>query len=133
MNRTRYRVILTLLGVALAAVVVGAALLTPNGTAPDLPDGVDSYAPLDGATVLRQTGVVVDLSPGYAIALTIDATAIPDAEIATIPETGRFSWVPGQGKTFEEWSPGFHVVEVTWDRATGLPDPGSLRWRFRVQ
>jgi hypothetical protein len=126
-------VILTVLGAALAAVVVGAVVLTPSGRAPDLPDVLDSYAPVDGSTVLRQTRIVVDLAPGYDLDLRVDGTAIPDSELDVIEETGRFSWEPGPGKTFEQWTPGFHAIEATWDRVTGLPDPGSLRWRFRVQ
>lgn len=132
-SQTRYRVILALLGIAFAAVVVGAVLFTPSGRAPDLPAALDSYSPLDGATVLRQTRVVIDLAPDYDIDLVVDGTAIPDSELDVVSETGRFTWEPGPGKTFEEWAPGFHVIEVTWDRVIGLPDPGSLRWRFRVQ
>ena len=132
-SQTRYRVILALLGVAFAAVVVGAVLVTPSGRAPDLPDALGSYSPVDGATVLRQTRLVVDLAPDYDIDLVVDGAAIPDSELDVISETGRFTWEPGPGKTFEEWTPGFHAIEVTWDRITGLPDPGSLRWRFRVQ
>ncbi len=133
MTNTRYRLILTLLGVAFAAVVVAAVVFTPSGRTPDLPDALDSYSPADGATVLRQTDLVIDLGPGYAIDLIVDGTPIPDAELGIVEETGRFTWQPGPGKTFEEWTPGFHAIEVTWDRVTGLPDPGSLRWRFRVQ
>ena len=61
-SRTRYRVVLSLLGIALVAIVVGAVILTPSGDAPRLPSAVDSYAPVDGATVLRQTQVVIDLN-----------------------------------------------------------------------
>lgn len=133
MSQTRYRVILTLLGVAFAVVVAGAVVLTPSGRAPDLPDALDVYAPEDGAIVLRQTRLVVDLAPGYEIDLVVDGTPIPDSELVVIEETGRFTWEPGPGQTFEEWTPGFHAIEATWDRIIGLPDPGSLRWRFRVQ
>ena len=133
MSQTRYRIILSLLGVAFAVIVIGAVLLTPSGDAPRLPDAVDDYSPRDGALVLRQTQLVIDLQPGYDIDLRIDGVGIPDIELDVVPETGRFVWVPGPGKMFEEWAPGFHAIEVTWDRTSGLPDPGSLRWSFRVQ
>ena len=83
--------------------------------------------------MLRQTQLVIDLGVGYDIDLVIDGVAIQDAELDVVEETGRFTWTPGPGKAFEEWTPGLHVIEVTWDRTIGLPDPGSLRWSFRVQ
>lgn len=133
MTRTRYRIVLTLLGIALVLIVVFAVVLAPEGRAPRLPTAVELYAPEDGATVLRQTQVVVDLEPGYDLDLVIDGTAIPDREIDVTEETGRFVFVPGPGKIIETWAPGFHAVEAEWDRINGLPDPNSLRWSFRVQ
>jgi hypothetical protein len=132
-QQTRHRITFLILGVALIVIVAGAIALAPDGRTTALPDAVDSYAPVDGATVLRQTQLVIDLGVGYAIDLMVDGVAIPDAELDIVPQTGLFTWTPGPGKTFEEWAPGFHAVAVTWDRATGLPDPGSLRWSFRVQ
>ncbi len=130
---TRYRVIFTLLGVALVAIIVGAVVLSPDGRAPSLPAAVDGYAPADGDLVLRQTRIEVDLQVGYEIELVIDDVPIPDAEIQRVEATGLFTWTPGPGKTFESWAPGFHAVVVRWDRTSGLPDPGSLRWSFRAQ
>jgi hypothetical protein len=132
-SQTRYRIVLSLLGVTFAAIVIGAVILTPSGDAPRLPDAVDGYSPADGATVLRQTQLVIDLKPGYDIDLRVDGVPIPDSELDAVEETGRFVWIPGPGKTFEEWVPGFRAIQVTWDRTSGLPDPGELRWTFRVQ
>ena len=132
-NRTRYRVILTLLGSALALVVVLAVVLSPSGREARLPGAVDSYAPADGATVLRQTQVVIDLEPGYDLDLVVDGVEIPDAELDVIAETGRFTYSPGPDKAIAEWLPGLHAIAASWDRIAGLPDPGSLRWSFRVQ
>ncbi len=133
MSPTRYRVILLLLGVLFAAVIVGAVILTPSGDAPRLPDALESFSPADGATVLRQTRIEIDLAVGYDIDLVVDGVSIPDSELDVIEQTGRFAWVPGPGKTFDEWAPGFHTIEVSWERRTGLPDPGSIRWSFRAQ
>ncbi len=130
---TRYRVIFTLLGFALVAIIVGAVILSPDGRAPSLPAAVDRYAPTDGALVLRQTRIEIDLQAGYDIDLVVDGVPIPDAELEHVEATGLFTWTPGPGQTFDTWTPGFHTVEVRWDRRTGLPDPGSLRWSFRVQ
>ena len=133
MTQTRYRIVLTLLGLALAVIVIAAVVFMPSGRSPGLPDTVETYSPTDGDTVQRQTRVVVDLEPGYDISLVVDGAPIPSTEISVIEATGVFTWEPGEGRSVEAWIPGLHVVEVTWDRATGLPDPGSLRWSFRVQ
>jgi hypothetical protein len=133
MNSTRYRVILAVLGIVFIVIVIGAVLFTPSGDPGAVPDPVDSIAPADGDLVLRQTTVVLDLQSGYEARLTIDGTPIPPTEVAFIEGTGRHEFAPGPGKTIEEWTVGFHVVEATWDRANGLPDPGSLTWSFRVQ
>ncbi len=133
MTKTQYRVTFTLLGIALAAVVVGAVLFTPDGQGGRLPAAVESYGPTDGSQVLRQTRVEIDLLPGYTVDLVVDGVPIPAEEIDVTEATGYFAWTPGPGKTFSEWAPGLHAVEVRWDRATGLPDPGSLRWSFRTQ
>lgn len=133
MTTTRYRMTLAALGLALAAVIAGAVIFAPSGTNPTLPDALESYSPTDGAIVLRQTQVSIDLRPGFVISLTVDGVPIPAAEIDVIEANGQFTWTPGPEKTFTEWAPGFHTVEATWQRAVGLPEPGSLRWTFRVQ
>ena len=94
---------------------------------------LESYSPSDGATVLRQTEVRIDLPVDYEIVLVIDGVAIPEAEIDTIPETGRFTWRPDETTIIPEWTPGLHTVWVRWDRVSGLPDPGEWIWTFRVQ
>lgn len=133
MTQTRYRIVLTLLGLVLAVIVIGAVVFMPSGRSPTLPDAVETYSPTDGATVQRQTGVIVDLEPGYELTLVVDDVPVPTDEISVVEATGVFTWEPGPDRAIEEWIPGLHVVAVTWDKATGLPDPGSLRWSFRVQ
>ncbi len=133
MTTTRYRIVLLVLGLALVAVVVGAVVLAPSGRDPGLPAELEGYSPTDGAAVLRQTQIVVDLEPGYVVSLTVDGVPIPADEMGGVVESGQFTWQPGPGMTFTEWTPGFHHVVATWDRASGLPAPGSLRWTFRVQ
>lgn len=133
MSTSRYRFLLLLLGLALIAVVVGAVVFTPSGRDTSLPDAVEGYSPADGSTVLRQTQIVIDLEPGYDIDLRIDDTPIPESEIDVVEATGVFRWAPDTDSTFAELTPGLHVVEVAWQRTSGLPDPGALVWSFRVQ
>lgn len=129
----RYRITFTALGLALAVVVVGAVVLAPSGKQTEVPDVVESYSPLDGATVLRQIGVQIDLPTDYDITLVIDGVTIPPDEITHVAQTGVFSWRPGATTINPEWTPGIHTVWVRWDRVVGLPDPGELIWSFRVQ
>jgi len=122
-----------LLGLALIGVVVFAVVLGPDTQQAALPDAVEAISPADSSTVLRQTDLVVDMSVGYEIALFVDGRAIPDSEITFVEGTGVRTWIPGPGKTFEEWTPGLHSVLVTYDRIAGGVDIGELRWVFRVQ
>jgi hypothetical protein len=130
---TRYRIVFMLLGLALIGVVVFAVVFAPSGRDPGLPDAVESYSPVDGANVARQVQIVVDLEAGYVLELTVDGVPVPAVEIVGDDISGRYTWEPGPGKAFEQWAAGFHHVVATWDRTTGMPAPGSLRWSFRVQ
>jgi hypothetical protein len=133
MTRTRYRVILLLLGVAFTVVVLGAVLLAPQGASPGLPDAVNRIEPGDGELVFAQPQVVLDLEPGYRAVLTVDGIVIPDDQVIWTQATGLHVFDPGPGKAIESWSPGFHLVEANWDGPPGQPDPGGLTWTFRVQ
>ncbi len=132
MSPTRYRVILSLLGLLLGVIVVVAVVVAPSGDSTQLPDAVERFSPADGAIVQRQTALEIDLRAGYSLTLVIDGTVIPAADIDVTEATGRYVFWPGEGKAIEEWLPGFHVVEISFDRLAGLPDPGSLRWSFRT-
>ena len=132
MSQTTYRLILLGLGLGLIVVIIGAVLFVPSGEPTDLPEVVEDFSPADGATVLEQTTVVLDLAPGYGVSFTIDGIVVPAAEVISTEATGRHEFIPGPGKVIEAWETGFHVVEASWDRVSGLPDPGSLTWSFRV-
>ena len=133
MTKTRYRVILLLLGVGFIAVVLGAVLLAPEGSPARLPAAVNRIQPGDGELLFGQPQVVLDLEAGYRAALTIDGIAIPDDQVIWTEATGRHVFDPGPGKVIKEWAPGFHLVEASWEGLPGQPDPGNLTWTFRVQ
>ncbi len=129
----RYRIIFTLLGLALAAVAFAAIAFAPTGNPENVPAVVESYSPLNNATVLRQIDIDIDLPVNYEIQLVVDGITIPADEIDVIPETGMFSWRPDETTIIPEFTPGIHTVWVRWNRTTGLPDPGEWTWSFRVQ
>ncbi len=133
MSRTRYRIVLGLLGVTFIVIVVGSVLILPEGTPTSLPGPVRELSPRDGDLVLRQAKIEFRTDPAYRASFVIDGVSIPDDEVITMAGTGIHVYQPGPGKTIEEWTPGFHVVEAAWDTVSGLPDPGSITWSFRVQ
>jgi hypothetical protein len=122
-----------LLGVALALVVLFAVVLTPGGRSFRLPTAVESVSPSDGATVLRQIDLRIDMQVGYSIQLFVDGVKIPDAELDFTAATGRYIWAPGPEGTFSEWSPGPHSVRISYERMSGRVDVGEVGWVFRVQ
>jgi uncharacterized protein (DUF58 family) len=132
-STTRYRVTFLLLGLALALVIVFAVVWAPGGREFRLPPAVDSISPSNGETVLRQIDLRIDMRVGYNIELFVDGVRIPDDEIAHTPATGRYVWVPGPAKTFADWTLGTHSVGITYERAGGRVDAGTLSWVFRVQ
>lgn len=129
----RHRTLLALLGLVFAALIAATVLLAPQGREEPLPDVVQRIEPARDATVLRQTAIEIDLASGYTLELFVDGLRIPLDEIDTTPEISLFVWRPGAGRSLTEWAPGIHTVLMTWDTVAGLPDPGELRWRFRVQ
>lgn len=132
-NPNRYRLIFALLGVGLAAVVIGAIVFAPRGSELALPAQVDAISPENGEIVLRQTQLEIDLAVGYRLELFVDGVRIPEDEIEFTEPTGRYVWRPNTSTASGEWAPGIHAVVAQWDREVGLPDPGELRWSFRVQ
>ncbi|NND03427.1 MAG: hypothetical protein HKN91_11625 [Acidimicrobiia bacterium] len=133
MSTTRYRIILSVLGLAFGALVIGAVILAPSGDVTELPGALESFSPADGAIVQRQTALEVDLQVGYSLTLVIDGITVPAEDLEFTEATGQYVFRPGPDKVVAEWLPGFHIVEIAFDRTVGLPDPGSLRWSFRIQ
>lgn len=130
---TRNRIIMTVLGLALAAVVVGAVLIAPQGTGVALPPQVESISPTNGAIVLRQTRLEIDMADGYVVEIVIDGVPVPESELTVIEEVGLYRWAPTSDTFIPEWSPGTHTIEIHWDATGEVPDPGSLVWTFLAQ
>jgi hypothetical protein len=130
---TRYRLIYAGLGLTLVALVAATWALSPDGDGRRLPAVLELVVPTPNSTALRQTSIVVDMVPGYAVELVVDGVAIAPSELSGSPALGRYEWAPGVGKTLQEWTPGAHSVEVSWNTATGLPDIGVFSWEFRIQ
>ncbi len=126
-----YRLIYLGLGlVAVAAIALG-VLLSPEGESVDLPKAIESVSPEPGDLVPPQTTLVIDFEVGYEAQIWVDGWPLADATF--VPATGVYRWAPSPSSpTLQEWAPGEHTIRITWDTYTGLPDPGSFEWSFRV-
>jgi hypothetical protein len=133
MTTTGYRVTFALLAIALIAVIGGSILLIPSGDPESLPAAVERYSPREGDITINPVSVTIDLKPNYTAEFVIDGTPIPPDEVSSIPETGRFEFTPGPGKTVERWSPGSHTVVATWLGGPNNIDAGALVWTFQTQ
>ena len=130
---TSNRIFMAFLGLALMAVVIGAVLIAPQGTGVALPDQIESISPTNGAIVLRQTRLEIDMAQGYVIEIAVDGTPIPQDQLIVVEQTGLYRWEPRSDTFIPEWSPGTHTIEIRWESTGQIPDPGVLIWTFVAQ
>lgn len=126
-----YRLIYLGLGlVGVAAVVLGFVLAT-EGDEVVLPEALEGVSPQPGSLVPPQTSIEVDLKVGYEATIFVDGFPVNNATF--VDATGVYRWSPSPtDPVVNEWAPGDHTVRVVWDTYTGLPDPGTFEWSFRV-
>ena len=126
-----YRLIYIGLGlVGVAAVALG-FLHSAEGEEVVLPEALESVSPSPGSLVPPQASIEVDLEVGYEATIFVDGFPVNNATF--VDATGVYRWAPTPtDPVVTEWSPGEHTVRVVWDTYTGLPDPGSFEWTFRV-
>ena len=145
----RRRLVLSL--VVAAALVGFWFAITGAETEPErkLPTAIETVSPADGALVLRQTQVVVDLAPGYRGKLFIDGQEIPVVErlnegsagdeptpIDAVfdPAQNTITFTPTVGATIPEFAPRPHQVTVSfWRFEESAEAAGNYSWTFRVQ
>lgn len=133
MTTTGYRIVYTLLGLALVIVVGASILFIPSGDPEQLPPAVEGYSPRDGDIVVSPIRVVLELQPNYDARFVIDGFTIPPADVDSIVETGRHQFEPGPGKAIERWNPGDHTVVATFIGGPNDVDVGTIVWTFQVQ
>ena len=115
--------------IGVAAISLGIAL-SPEGTAVELPEPIESLSPAPGDFVPAGAVIEIDFEVGYEAQITVDGWPI-DADFEEA--TGVYRWAPSPSSpTITEWTPGEHTVEVAWNTYTGLPDSGSFQWTFRT-
>lgn len=126
-----YRLIYFGLGlIGVAAIALGIVLST-DGEEVALPEPVESVSPEPGSLVPPQTSVEIDFEMGYEAMIFVDGFPINNAIF--VEPTGVYRWSPSAiDPVITEWTPGEHTIRIVWDTYTGLPDPGSFEWTFRV-
>lgn len=130
--------------VAVALLVAGAALVVAvwaTRTDEDEPAVVNGRAevveqvyPRDGAEVLRQVEIGIDLAPGHEGRLYVNGEAIPEDDLRLVPEQNQVFFLPGPGKALETLPSGTScVTAVVWRSAEGRgADDSSVQWCFDV-
>jgi hypothetical protein len=137
---TRYK-----LAVAAAlALAVGAMYLAVTRTseggddlpveAASRPEVVEHLIPFNGAEVLRQAELGIDLAPGYEGALIVNGVEIPESDLRLVPEQNQVFFSPGEGKAIEELPGGTTcVVAIAWKSSVGRGvQDEPFRWCFEV-
>lgn len=135
----RYRVIVTV-AVATAAIALytGIRHTKTEDTAPvtvnGRPDVVEHLIPSEGAQILQQAEIGIDLAPGYEGLLVLDGTTIPRDELRLVPQQNQVFFAPGPGRTFTALPSGpTCAVAIVWESARGRgPEDLTFRWCFAV-
>jgi hypothetical protein len=135
----RFRLLVGL-GLAVAAAAMTAAVLatqTDEDTPPTASGKrtvVEHLIPLNGAEVLRQSELGVDLASGYSGTLVINDVEIPKVQLREVPELNQVFFTPGEGKVIEELPAGRTcVVAIAWRTASGRGvDDERTTWCFDV-
>lgn len=129
----QYRLVYIGLAATAVAVIALAVAFGGGGDPLVLPGPIESVSPGPGDTAIVQTAIEVDLSGGYVADIAVDGMPIPPKELSIVEATGVYRWQPAADSlVMDTWTPGPHTVRVTWDTASGLADPGSYEWTFRI-
>lgn len=145
---TRTKVIVVVvLAVAIAALVLGylttadrggpAAEVTGAGvdTANRVPGGVEARLPADGAEILGQERIGIDLAPGWTGELLLlpgngQATTLPEDEVER-DELNRITFQPGPGRAIERLSGDYCIAATIWDQVEGRESTQrTVNWCF---
>lgn len=131
MTKNTYRlIILSLTGLLIFTIYLGMSFYQQNNESFVLPTPLENIYPLPNDQVPQQVSLEIDLPVGYQLTLIVDNYIIPESEIQYVEATGVYIWKPRINATFEQWSPGSHLIRISWDTISGLPDYGEYEWTF---
>lgn len=139
-------VIVVVLAVAVAALVLGYFATADRGGT-DAPvsgtadagervrGGVEALLPRDGAEILGQERIGIDLAPGWTGDLLLlpgngQATTLPEDELER-DELNRITYLPGPGRTVERLSGDYCLAATIWDQVEGREaTQRTVNWCF---
>lgn len=122
----------------IAAAVAGLVIAVNNGrpspnALPARDAAIEALIPSEGADVLRQATVGIDLADGYQARLIVNNQNIPDDQIGGDNALSIFTFTPGEGQALESLAGGQNCVIATYWRVVDGPDRSqSIRWCFRA-
>jgi hypothetical protein len=111
---------------------------------------IEQRYPDDGALILRQSEVGVDLADGYTGELKIDGITLPTERVEALagpvagtvppilvarfdPSVNTLLFLPQDGAPIEEFEAGDHTIVLTyWPEVDGRQAAKQLSWTFRV-
>lgn len=136
----RYRLVVGAALVVATVALVAGLLATDTGDGDAVlvngrPDVVELVIPADGAHVLHQTEIGIDLAAGYEGAIGLNGTPIPTDELRIVPEQNQVFFLPGPDKVFEALPTGRNcVTALVWKSSDGQGGGTDLsfRWCFDV-
>ena len=120
----------------IAVAVTGMVVAVRNGRTPptltaDRSEAIDAFVPNEGADVLRQSTVGIDLADGYIATLVVNGQSIPEDQLSGDRGLGQYFFTPGSGLVLESLSGGQNCVIATYWRASQGPEAGqTVRWCF---
>jgi len=122
--------VIVVIGLAVAALVV-VGEHSDNDLAGDA--AIEQYIPTEGAQLVQQAPIGIDLAPGYDGTLALNGVAIPDDELDTTPALNLVRFTPGPGKVVEQYDQGQNCVLATfWLIEDGPGVATSRDWCFTV-
>jgi hypothetical protein len=155
----RRRIDATKLGISIALVaavalfVIGFSVArTGDDATPKITDpAVERLIPDQGALVLRQSQVGIDLAPGYRGVLVIDGQELPTTDLVAVdpaaggvvpaaplgaqfdPAQNTVLFTPREGAAIKAFVPGEHTVTaVFWKVDQSRDSARSYTWHFKV-
>ncbi len=131
---TRRLIFAALIAVAVAGLVVAVNNGRPSPVNLSGRDAaIEALIPTEGADVLRQSTVGIDLADGYQVQLIVNNQTIPDDQIGGDPNLSLFTFTPGEGQVLSSLTGGQNCVIATyWKVADGPGRSQSYRWCFRA-
>ncbi len=96
---------------------------------------VEQLVPPQGAQVLRQSEIGIDLAPEWTGVLQINGIEIPEDQLRRVPAQNQVFFTPGPGHEIEELPPGrVDVTALIWRPVADetREDADTVRWTFQV-